>query len=135
MDNPEICEACKSPLVDEWHREPSGFVRSPLLQGEEDFKDYHVCHGCSIKALRALGIWTARCGACQDPACEDNEPAPEPSVICTNAERCGREAGYCSACVEALIQDERARCAQLADAQPDTPGRDIATEIRKLQTE
>lgn len=55
-------------------------------------------------------------------------------TICTNAERCGREAGYCEACVEALLQDERARCARIAE-RPGMNGRDIAAEIRKLQTE
>ena len=56
-------------------------------------------------------------------------------TTCQNHERCGREAGYCEACVEALLQDERARCAQVAEASPELLGRDIATLIRKLQTD
>lgn len=54
------------------------------------------------------------------------------NTICTNAERCGGEAGYCEACVEALLQDERERCARLAEGMK---ARDIAAEIRKLQTD
>lgn len=56
-------------------------------------------------------------------------------TTCTNAERCGREAGYCEACVEALLQDERARCARIAESLPGMNGRGIAALIRKLQTD
>jgi hypothetical protein len=56
-------------------------------------------------------------------------------TTCQNHERCGREAGYCESCVEALIQDERERCAKVAEARSAMLGRDIAAEIRKLQTD
>lgn len=53
-------------------------------------------------------------------------------TTCTNHERCGREAGYCEACVEALLQDERERCARIAES---GQRKDIAAQIRKLQTD
>lgn len=59
----------------------------------------------------------------------------EEDLICTNQERCGREAGYCEACVNALFQDERNRCALVAEARPKMGGLAIAAAIRKLQTE
>jgi hypothetical protein len=42
--------------------------------------------------------------------------AQKDEFTCLNNERCGSEAGYCSACVDALIADERERCALLAES-------------------
>lgn len=70
----------------------------------------------------------------------------EDALTCLNNERCGREAGYCSACVDALVADERERCAKVAesggchckaddlhDGCCGSCGTRIAAEIRKVE--
>lgn len=55
--------------------------------------------------------------------------------VCTTFERCGGEAGYCAACVSALLEDEKNRCAKIAEARPLETGVAIAKAIRESETE